>query len=63
MLGGPAGGRIGSRRAGGLGFLLLPVRCVSVFGFLAFLLLLELLFLQALSFCIVGLALGDLSAG
>lgn len=62
MLGGAARGGVGPRGTGGLGFFLFPVRSVSIFGFLALFFFLKLLFLQALSFCIVGLALEILSA-
>lgn len=57
-----ARGRVSSRGTGGLGFLLFPVRSVSVLGFLALFFFLKLLFLQALSFCIVGFALESSSA-
>lgn len=62
VFGGAARGRIGSRGTGGLGFLLFPFRSVSVLGFLTLFFFLGLLFLQALSLCIVRLALEDLSA-
>lgn len=62
MLGGMARRRVSSRGAGGLGFLLILVQCISAFGFLAFFFFFKLLLLQALSFGIVGLALEDPSA-
>ena len=62
VFGGAARGRIGSRGAGGLGFLLFPFRSVSVLGFLTLFFFLSLLFLQALSLCVVRLALEDLLA-
>ena len=62
MLGGATRRCVGSRGAGGFGFLLFPVRGVSAFRFFALFLLLKLFFLQTFSFCIVRLALGTLLA-
>ena len=62
MLRGPARGRVGSGGAGGLGLLFFSVRCVPILDLPTFFFFLKLLFLQALSFCIVGLTLENLSA-
>ena len=49
------------RRTGGFGFLLFSIRTISVVGFFSLFLFLKLLFFQALGFCIVRLALENLS--
>lgn len=62
MLGGATRGCIGSRGAGGFGFLLFPVRGAPILGFLTLFFLLKLFFLQAFGFRVVRLTLKILSA-